>query len=94
MPQTEMTVFSVKGILVPAQASSCLELGVSHILNGKHANVPPHMIQVQRIPIAMWLHSVGTQGEVTPVEMFPSKQDGDDSQEPPNTYQYKEVCHG
>lgn len=47
MPQTEMTVPSVKGIPSPAQAGSCLELVVSRVLDGKRTLVPRRLIQVK-----------------------------------------------
>ncbi len=65
MPQTEMMVPHVTGIPGPAQAGSYLELAVSRVLDGKHALVPQRLILVKRLPIAIALPIVRTQGGVS-----------------------------
>jgi len=51
MPQTAMMVPHVTGIPGLAQAGFCLERAVSR-----------RLIQAKRLPIAIWLPLVGTQG--------------------------------
>ncbi len=64
MFQLETTVPSVKGISRPVQAGFSLEFMVSRVLVGKHTLVPQCLMQAKRLPIAIWLPIVGTQGEV------------------------------
>ena len=64
MFQLETTVPSVKGISRPVQAGFSLKFIVSRVLSFKHTLVPQCLMQAKRLPIAIWLHIVGTQGEV------------------------------
>ena len=61
----ETTVPSVKGISRPGQAGIYLKFIVSRVLEGKRTLVPQSLMQTKRLPIAIWLLVVGTQGEVT-----------------------------
>ncbi len=60
----ETTVPSVKGISRLVQAGIYLKFIVSRVLEGKHTLVPQSLMQTKRLPIAIWLLVVGTQGEV------------------------------
>ena len=64
MFQLETTGPSVKGISRPVQAGFYLKFIVSRVLSFKHTLVPQSLIQAKRLPIAIWLLVVGTQGEV------------------------------